>query len=271
MDTVRVGIAGVTGRMGGTLVRLALETPGIVLGAASSRTDVDLVIGQDAGLFTGGSESGVSISGSLDYCHADFDVAIDFTVPEHTVDLAHLCTKQKKALVIGTTGHNEKQLMSIYEAAEDIPVVMAPNMSIGINLMLAVATKMAQMLGDQAEADILELHHKGKVDAPSGTALALGKAVAKGWARRFPECASFESVTTERPRDPEKIQFHTMRQANVIGEHRVLFGLPGENLELKHHAHDRDIYASGALRAALWLSGRSSGLYSMQDVLAVLD
>ena len=271
MSEVRVGIAGITGRMGGTLVRLALETPGIALGAASTRTDADLVVGRDAGLFTGGPESGVSISGSLEYCHNDFEVAIDFTKPEHTVELAQLCAKQKKALVIGTTAHNEQQLEAIYKAAEDIPVVMAPNMSIGINLMLAVATEMSRMLGSQAEADILELHHRGKVDAPSGTALALGKAVGKGRKQQFPECASFDAIATDKPRDSEKIQFHIMRQASAIGEHRVIFGLQGESIELKHQAHNRDIYASGAMRAAIWLSGRSPGLYSMQDVLAVLD
>lgn len=271
MDKVRVGIAGITGRMGGTLVRVALETPGISLGAASSHSLDELVVGRDAGLFSGGEESGVAISGSLEYCHTDFDVAIDFTSPEYTVELAQFCTENKKGLVIGTTGHDEKQLAAIAEMAQKIPVVMAPNMSVGVNLILNLITEASEALGESADADIVEIHHRAKHDAPSGTALAMGKAVAKGRKQELSDCASFEALSTGNGRDPEKIQFHIMRMANVVGEHRVVFAWNNERLELIHRAGSREIFASGAMRAAAWVSSRSPGLYSMQDVLAMLD
>lgn len=271
MEKVRVGIAGVTGRMGSTLVRVALETPGIALGAASSHNKDELVVGRDAGLFSGGDESGVAISGSLEYCHDDFDVAIDFTCPEYTVELAQFCTENGKGMVIGTTAHDEKQLEAIAEAAQKIPIVMAPNMSIGVNLMLNLVTEASKALGDETDADIVELHHRKKHDAPSGTALALGKAVAKGREQKFPDCASFKALSTGDERQADKVQYHIMRMANVVGEHRVVFAWNNEQMELVHRAGSREIFANGALRAAAWVSGRSSGLYSMQDVLAVLD
>ena len=160
MEKVRVGIAGVTGRMGSTLVRVALETPGIALGAASSHSQDELVVGRDAGLFSGGEESGVAISGSLEYCHGDFDVAIDFTCPEYTVELARFCVEQEKGMVIGTTAHSKEQLEAVTEAAKKIPIVMAPNMSIGVNLMLNLITEAAKALGDETDTDIVELHHR---------------------------------------------------------------------------------------------------------------
>lgn len=271
MEKVRVGIAGATGRMGSTLVRVALETPGIALGAASSHSQDELVVGRDAGLFSGGEESGVAISGSLEYCHEDFDVAIDFTCPEHTVELARFCIEKGKGMVIGTTAHDEKQLEAIAEAAQKIPIVMAPNMSIGVNLMLNLVTEASKALGGETDADVVELHHREKRDAPSGTALALGKAVAKGRNQEFPGSASFEALLTGDERDAGKIQYHIMRMANVVGEHRVVFAWNNERLELLHRAGSREIFASGALRAAAWVADRSPGLYSMQDVLAMLD
>ena len=270
MDKVRVGIAGITGQMGNTLVRVALDTPNIMLGAASSHSQDELVVGRDAGLFSGCQESGVAISGSLEYCHGDFDVAIDFTVPEHTVALARFCTEHHKGLVIGTTGHNEEQTGFIREAAQHIPVVMSPNMSIGINMMLNMATKAANILGEGVDTDVVEIHHRRKHDAPSGTALALGEAIAAGREQAFPDCASFQTLTTGEDRDPDKIQFHILRLADVVGEHRVIFSLQGERLELIHRAESRKIFASGALRAAAWVTRQHPGLYSMRDVLAVL-
>ena len=271
MRNVPVGIAGVTGRMGSTLVRVALETPGITLGAASSRSKDELVVGRDAGLFSGGAESGVAISGSLEYCHGDFDVAIDFTRPEYTVELARFCMEKEKGMVIGTTAHDEEQLDAIARAARKIPVVMAPNMSIGVNLMLNLVTEASKALGDETDTDVIELHHRKKLDAPSGTALALGEAVAKGRNQKFPDCASFDTLSTGNERETEKIQFHIMRMSNVVGEHRVVFAWNNERLELAHQAGSREIFASGAMRAAAWVAGRSPGLYSMQDVLTVLD
>ncbi len=268
MDEVRVGIAGITGRMGETLVHAALETPGVVLGAASSRSHDDLVVGQDAGLFTQAKAAGVAISGSLEYCRNDFDVAIDFTVPEFSVQLAQLCIEYRKGLVIGTTGHSDEELDEIQKAAEQIPIVMSPNMSVGINLMLKLLHDASGILGSEVDVDIIEHHHRTKRDVPSGTALALGHALAEGRGQEFSECVSFKALEEGVERDPSIMHFHILRQTGVVGEHRVIFALSGERLELVHHATDRHIFARGALRAAAWVSRQPPGLYSMREVLS---
>ncbi len=268
---VRVGIAGITGRMGRTLVRRALETPGVKLGAASSHSDNDLVVGQDAGLFTQTQSAGVAISGSLEYCRDAFDVAIDFTCPEYSVELAELCARHHKGLVVGTTAHSEEQTEAILRASQQIPIVMSPNMSVGINLMLTLLQEAARALGDEVDVDVVEQHHRSKQDVPSGTALALGQALAEGRGQKFPECASFEALTSGVERDPSTIHFHILRQTGMIGEHKVVFSMPGECLELSHHANNREIFASGALYAASWLFGKPPGFYTMRDVLSALD
>ncbi len=267
MGEIRVGIPGITGRMGRMLGKAAMETPGIALGAASSRSNEDLV-GHDVGLFVGGPQAGVAISGSLEYCHANFDVAVDFTMPEYTIEMANICASHNKGLVIGTTAHDKAQMAAIDEIAKRIPIVMAPNMSVGINLMLNLLTAMAQTVGSDADVDVVEVHHRGKRDAPSGTALALGEAVAQGRNQEFPACASFDALKTGELRDPATIHFHILRQTNMVGEHQVSFALNGERLELTHKASDREVFARGAMRAAAWVAGREPGLYSMQDVLA---
>ena len=270
-DEVRVGVVGITGRMGQALVHAALETPGVMLGAASSRSNDDLVVGQDAGLFTQTKSAGVAISGSLEYCRDDFDVAIDFTVPEFSAEMAQLCAKYRKGLVIGTTGHSEEQLETIRKASEQIPVVMSPNMSVGINLMLKLLYDAAQILGPNVDVDVVEHHHRGKRDVPSGTALALGQVLADGRGQKFPDCASFQSLEAGVERDPSTMHFHVLRQTGVVGEHKVIFALSGERLELTHYATDREIFARGAMRAAIWVSQQPPGSYSMREVLSGLD
>lgn len=268
MARVRVGVAGITGRMGRMLVKTALELPGVALGAASSRSQDELVVGQDAGEFVGARTSGVAISGSLQYCRENFDVAIDFTRPEHTGELAAFCAEAGKPLVIGTTGHEAAQLEPVRAAAARVPVLLSPNMSVGINLMLNLLTEAARVLGDSAQVDVVEMHHQGKLDAPSGTARALGEAIAAGRGERFPECAAFDTLRTGALRDPAKTHFHILRMADVVGVHQVIFALQGERLELSHTAGTRRTFAVGAMHAARWVAPREPGLYSMRDMLA---
>ena len=268
MARTRVGIAGITGRMGRVLVQTALELPTVALGAASSRSQDELVVGQDAGEFVGVPAAGVAISGSLRYCRESFDVAIDFTQPEYSGELAAFCAEEGKPLVIGTTGHEEAQLAPVRAAAERVPVLMSPNMSVGINLMLNLLTETARVLGDSAQTDVVEMHHQGKLDAPSGTARALGEALAAGRGESFPECAEFAALKTGQLRDPAKTYFHTLRMADVVGVHQVIFAMQGERLELSHTAGTRRTFAVGAMHAARWLERQPPGLYSMRDMLA---
>ena len=268
MADTRVGVAGITGRMGRILVQTALELPRIVLGAASSRSRDELVVGQDAGEFVGAPAAGVAISGSLRYCRESFDVAVDFTRPEHSGELAAFCAGDGKPLVIGTTGHDAAQLAPVRAAAERVPVLMSPNMSVGINLMLNLLTETARVLGDSAQADVVEMHHQGKLDAPSGTARALGEAIAAGRGQRFPEDAAFDTLKTGELRDPAKTCFHILRTADVVGVHQVIFAMQGERLELSHTAGTRRTFAVGAMHAARWVERQPPGLYSMRDMLA---
>lgn len=268
MSTVTVGIPGITGRMGRALVQTALALPWVELGAASSSSDSKLVTGQDAGTFVGRDSCGVAISGSLRYCREQFDVAVVFTRPEHTVLLAEFCAEHNKPIVIGTTALNKEQFAQIEAAAQAVPVLMSPNMSRGINLLLNFLTDAAATLGTDAEVDVIDMHHSGKHDTPSGTAHALGRAVAKGRGQDYPECASFVPVTTGEGRDPETIHIHGMRMAGVVGVHEVLFSLEGEQIRFAHTASTRTTFAIGAMHAARWIIDQPPGRYTMRDMMA---
>ena len=269
MKTINVGIAGITGRMGRILVQTALEIPWVRLGAASSRSSNEMVVGQDAGQFVGRSPCGVAISGSLRYCRDKFDIAIAFTRPEHTMKLGAFCAEHGKPLVLGTTAHDEEQLGRVAEFARTAPVLMAPNMSRGINLLLNILTETAQTLGLDAQVDIIDMHHHGKLDTPSGTAHALGKAVAEGRGQSYPGDAAFVPVPDGEVRDPKAIHIHGMRMLDVVGVHEVVFSMEGEQLKFSHTAATRRTFAIGAMHAARWLSGQPPGLYSMRDMLAM--
>ena len=270
MKKVAVGIAGITGRMGRTLVQMALEIPWVKLGAASSRTDNELVTGQDAGIFVGRPVSGVAISGSLRFCRDNFDVAIAFTRPEHTVKLGAFCAEHEKPMVVGTTAHSKEQLVQVKELAKRIPILMSPNMSRGINLLLNLLNEAARTLGTDAEVDVIDMHHHGKHDTPSGTAHALGEAVAQGRGQEYPDCASFVPVQTGELRDPETIYTYGMRMAGVVGVHEVIFSLEGEQVRFVHTAATRHTFAIGAMHAARWLVDQPPGLYTMRDMLAAV-
>jgi len=265
--TVRAAIAGVSGRMGRALLEAVAADAGCALHAAIDRPGSPLV-GQDAGAAWGGA-SGVSVSDQPAAALSGAQVLIDFTRPEATFGYLDTCAAAGVPLVIGTTGFDAAGKARIDEAAKRIPIVFAPNMSVGVNLLMKLAELAAEVLQDGYDIEIIEAHHRHKVDAPSGTALGLGQAVARAIDRDLASCAVFgrEGVTGER--DPKTIGFATVRGGDIVGDHTLLFAGIGERVELTHKASSRATFAQGALRAAKWLQGRAPGLYDMRDVLGL--
>jgi 4-hydroxy-tetrahydrodipicolinate reductase len=197
----------------------------------------------------------------------DFDVLIDFTRPEATLNALSVCQSAGKAMVIGTTGFSDDALKVIDQASSDIPIVFAPNMSVGVNLTLKLLETTAKVIGNDSNIEIIEAHHRHKVDAPSGTALKMGEVIANALGRDLSECAVYGREGTEEPRDRQTIGFSSIRGGDVVGEHTVTFFMEGERVEITHKASSRMTYANGAVRACQWLTNQANGLYSMQDVL----
>jgi 4-hydroxy-tetrahydrodipicolinate reductase len=265
---VRICIHGAGGRMGRALIEACRALNGLQLAAAIERPDSPAV-GQDAGVFAGLGPAGVAITANLEAVAGDFDVLVDFTRVEPGLAALAFCRTAGKAMVIGTTGFTPAQKASIAAAARDIPVVMAPNFSVGVNLTLKLLDLAARVLGDSVDVEIVEAHHRHKLDAPSGTALRMGEVVAAALGRDLKAVAvtGREGVTGVRER--QTIGFATVRGGDVVGDHTVMFLGEGERIELTHKASSRLTFANGAMRAALWLSGRKAGLYDMQDVLGL--
>ena len=263
--SVQVAIAGVSGRMGRALLEAVAADADCVLAAAIDRPGSPLV-GQDAGA-AWGAASGVSVTDQPADVLAGAQALIDFTRPEATFGYLDACAAAGMPLVIGTTGFDEAGRARITAAAQRIPIVFAPNMSVGVNLLMKLAEVAARVLRDGYDIEIIEAHHRHKVDAPSGTALGLGQAVARAIDRDLASCAVYgrEGVTGER--DPRTIGFATVRGGDIVGDHTLLFAGIGERVELTHKASSRATFAQGALRAAKWLQGRPPGLYDMRDVL----
>ena len=239
----RIAINGSKGKMGQTLIE-----------AINLNENVDLGIGLD---------KGDSLNNSLE----DFDVLIDFSRPDATLNALSVCESSGKAMVIGTTGFSDDELEVINQASKDIPIVFAPNMSIGVNLTLKLLETSAKVIGPDSSIEIIEAHHRYKVDSPSGTALKMGEVVANALGRDLSECAIYGREGIEEPRDINTIGFSSIRGGDVVGEHTVVFFMEGERVEITHKASSRMIYANGAVRAANWLHNKPNGLYSMQDVL----
>ncbi len=264
----RIAIVGASGRMGKALIEAIANLEGLELSVATEQSSNPL-IGADAGAVAGVGANGVLIAPSLDTAANDFDVLIDFTRPEPT--LAHLawCVANGKKIVIGTTGFDDAGKAAIAKAAEQIPIVFAPNMSVGVNLCLKLLDMAARVLGDSVDIEIIEAHHRHKVDAPSGTALRMGEVVADALGRDLKECAVYgrEGVTGER--DRKTIGFATVRAGDVVGDHTVMFADVGERVEITHKASSRMTFAKGAVRAAGWLQDKQAGLFDMQDVLGL--
>lgn len=266
--TVKIGIVGAAGRMGRMLIEEVGVTQGAVLAAAAERPGHEAV-GQDAGTFAGQKAAGVKIEGAAEAVFKASDVVIDFTAPKATAAHAALAAASKKALVIGTTGIEGPEAKAIQDAGRTVPIVWAPNMSLGVNLLMALTERVAKALGPEYDIEILEMHHKHKVDAPSGTALGLGEAAARGRGVELAKMAARGRDGITGARKGGAIGFASLRGGDVVGDHFVMFAGEGERLELVHKASSRRIYSRGALRAALWVAGKKPGVYGMADVLGL--
>ena len=264
---LNIAIAGAAGRMGRNLVTAVIEGgPEIRLSAATVEAG-DPALGTDVGLLAAGSETGVRAAESLAKCGADFDVLIDFTSPAALAGHADHCREHGRALVVGTTGLGPEHQALLATNAEHIAVLHAPNMSVGVNLSLDLLKQAAATLGEDFDIEIVEAHHRHKKDAPSGTALAMGHAIADSLDRDLDTCAIYgrEGIGPERSR--QTIGFATVRGGDIVGEHSVIFAGPGERLEITHKATSRMTFAQGAIRAARWLANKPPALYTMTDVL----
>ena len=270
MADMRLVIMGAAGRMGRMLVKSVSETPGCALHAALEHPQ-SIALGQDAGLLAGCGRSNVPITGDLDTALEGADGVVDFTSPAVSVALAARAAERGVVHVIGTTGLSEADLERIRAAAGRVAIVQSGNMSSGVNLLASLVRKVAATLGESFDIEVLEMHHAAKVDAPSGTALLLGEAVAAGRGVGLGERKVAARDGHTGARRPGDIGFAVLRGGSVIGEHAVIFAGAGERLELVHKADDRALFARGALRAALWARGREPGFYSMADVLGIND
>lgn len=270
MAAIRIAVAGAAGRMGRALVQAADATEGVVLAAASEGPQSQ-ALGADAGELAGVGHCGVRVEPDLQCARDRFDVLIDFTVPAVTLNHLSLCRSAGRAMVIGTTGFDAEQRKLISATAAAIPIVFAPNMSVGVNLCFKLLDIAARVLGDDADIEIFEAHHRHKVDAPSGTALRMGEVVANALGRDLGEVAVYGREGHTGPRERATIGFATMRAGDVVGEHSVWFAGDGERIELTHKATNRLTFARGAVRAARWLGEQPPGLYDMQDVLGLRD
>ena len=239
----KIAITGSNGRMGQALIEAVKLNPNVSQGSILNRGD------------------------DIERVLKGFDVLIDFTRPEATLDALSTCQSAGKAMVIGTTGFSDDALKVIDQASSDIPIVFAPNMSVGVNLTLKLLETTAKVIGADSNIEIVEAHHRHKVDAPSGTALKMGEVIANALGRDLSDCAVYGREGKEGPRDRQTIGFSSIRGGDVVGEHTVTFFMEGERVEITHKASSRMTYANGAVKASQWLTNQPNGLYSMQDVL----
>jgi 4-hydroxy-tetrahydrodipicolinate reductase len=265
---LNVALLGASGRMGRMLVPLLVASGDLRLSGALAAAG-DAAIGHDAGVLAGTGSLALGITADVDRALEGAAVAIDFTLPIPSLEHARRCRARSLPLVIGTTGHDEAARQVLAEIAESIPIVLAPNMSLGVNLLFKLAELAARALGAEYDAEIVEAHHRHKVDAPSGTALGLGRAVASGRGTTLEQSALPPRQGSTGPRPSGGIGFAVLRGGDIVGDHRLIFAGPGERVELAHHAEDRSGFARGALVASRWVVGRPPGLYSMMDVLGL--
>lgn len=265
---IRIAVVGASGRMGGHLIKAAAEAKNAELTVAVSRPGASAV-GKDAGEIAGIGALGVTVTDELASVLDRFDVAVDFTRPDASMAFLQICRDAGKKMVIGTTGFSEDQKNQIGKAAETVAIVAAPNMSVGVNLSLKLLQIAAEVLGDGSDIEIIEAHHRHKVDAPSGTALRMGEIVAQALGRNLKTCAIYGREGHTGERDRNAIGFSTIRAGDIVGEHTVMFASEGERVEITHKATSRMTFAAGAIRAAEWLRDRPVGLYDMRDVLGL--
>jgi 4-hydroxy-tetrahydrodipicolinate reductase len=265
---MRIAVLGAAGRMGQTLTRVLAETPGCVV-AAGLETKGSPAVGRDIGEVAGLAPLGVTVTDDPLPVFAHVDGVLDFTTPVSTTAFAALSAQSRIVHVIGTTGLSEADEAKLEAAARHATIVKAGNMSMGVNLLAALTAQVARALGPEFDIEILEMHHRHKRDAPSGTSLMLGSAAAEAREISLAERGVRSRDGDTGPRREGDIGFAALRGGDVVGEHRVIFAGPGERIELAHVATDRGIFARGAVRAALWARGRAPGLYSMRDVLGL--
>jgi len=267
---MKTGVVGIGGRMGSLIARVILESPGMGLrGALEVSTYPG--IGRDAGEVLGQGSLGVTVSSDMEKAFASCECIIDFTFPEVTLQVARYASENGKTMVIGSTGFSEDQKKAIQAYAEKSPMVMSPNMSIGVNVLFKIVHMVAGLLDESYDAEIVEAHHRMKKDAPSGTALALAEALARGRGVDLGNHACYERHGIIGARPAGEIGIQTVRAGDIVGEHMVMFAGGGERIEIAHKAHTRENFARGAVRAARWLAGRQPGLYGMMDVLGMSD
>ncbi len=265
---LKIAITGAAGRMGKTLIEACQQAEDCSVTAAIERPGISL-IGADAGELAGVGTLSVQLVDDVASVVGDFDTLIDFTSIETTLNNLEICKANGKHIIIGTTGFNDEQKQTIKDAAEKTAVVFAPNMSVGVNLCLKLLEMAASVLNEDYDIEIIEAHHRHKVDAPSGTALRMGEVVAETLGRDLSECAVYGREGHTGAREPGTIGFETIRAGDIVGEHTVMFATEGERVEITHKASSRMTFAKGAVRAAKWLQGKEKGLYDMQDVLGL--
>ncbi|MCI0469878.1 MAG: 4-hydroxy-tetrahydrodipicolinate reductase [Nitrospirae bacterium] len=264
----KIIVAGAAGRMGSRITALSRDYHNLRFSGAFERKGHEAV-GKDIGLVIGIGELGIKLVDNLEVIIDQCDVVIDFTSTTSTLEHLRIAAKNKKAMVIGTTGFEKEGLKQIKEASTATPIVFAPNMSVGVNLLLRVLQDIARVTGDDYDVEIVEAHHRLKKDAPSGTAMKMAQVIAEALGRNLDEAAVYARKGLIGERTGKEIGIQTIRAGDIVGEHTVLFGGLGERIEITHKASSRDTFARGALRAAAWISNRTAGLYDMQDVLGL--
>ncbi len=265
---MKVGIIGAAGRMGRILIEATLANPDTSLAAAVDVPGSSL-IGADAGELVGQGNAGVALADDLAAVVNDADVFIDFTVPEATVKNIEVCRAAGTKLVIGTTGLDDGQIAGLRAASEEIAICYAPNYSIGVNLCFKLLETAAAVLQDEVDIEVIEAHHRHKIDAPSGTALRMGEVVAQTLGRNLKDVAVYGREGRTGERDRQTIGFETIRAGDIVGDHTVLFAADGERVEITYKASSRMAFGRGAVRASAWLGGQDKGLFDMQDVLGL--
>ncbi|AGJ61397.1 Dihydrodipicolinate reductase [Candidatus Moranella endobia PCVAL] len=263
---IRIAVVGASGRMGRKLIQAVTDSEQAKLSVALNRAN-SVFYGLDAGKLVGIGDLGVTITSDISSVSNDFDILIDFTSPETSLKYLDFCRLHQKGIVIGTTGFSDRQKEIINAAAKEIGIVFTANFSVGVNLMLKLLEKATQIMGEEADIEIIEAHHRQKVDAPSGTALAIGETIASVLGLNLTQCGVYSRHGHTGERQVKSIGFATVRAGDIIGEHTAMFAGLGERLEITHKASSRMTFAIGAVRAAVWLASQKNGLFNMVNVL----
>jgi 4-hydroxy-tetrahydrodipicolinate reductase len=264
---MKIGVSAIKGKMSRTIAGLVMQDSIAELKSALVKKDSNIE-GDDLGEFLGFNKNNIAITSNIEQFVKNCDAVIDFSTPSLSIEIAKNCAKFNKVFVCGTTGFDDKEREQLAQYSKDCVVIWSSNMSLGVNLLLNLVEIAAAKLHDDFDIEIVEMHHKNKVDSPSGTALSLGAAAAKGRSIDLEKSARMQRVGKDLSRNKNEIGFATLRGGDVVGDHKVIFAGSGERVEISHKASNRDIFAKGAIRAAIWGSAQKSGFYSMRDVLS---